>query len=106
MLTHIALLNFKDDAAESDKRIAAVKIKSALENLKGKVNGLEDIYVENILLDISTADVLLICKLENEQALENLKNTPLLFNIKPVLDEYLDRIHTADYISTQGNDRK
>lgn len=97
MLKHIALLTFKDELADSDRRIAAVKLKSGLEALAGKVDGLLKISVESILLDSSTADVLLLCDLENEQALENLKSTPLLFNIKPVIDSSLGRIHTASY---------
>lgn len=74
-------MTFKDELSDSDRRIAAVKLKSGLEDLAEKVDGLLDISVENILLESSTADILLFCKLENEQALENLKNTPLLFNI-------------------------
>lgn len=97
MLIHIALLTFKDELTDSDRRIAAVKLKSGLENLSGKVDGLLEISVENILLESSTADILLQCKLEDEQALENLKSTPLLFNIKPVIDMALGRIHTASY---------
>lgn len=97
MLNHIALLTFKDELADSDRRIAAVKLKSGLENLAGKVDGLLDISVESILLESSTADILLQCKLEDERALENLKSTPLLFNVKPVIDSSLARIHTASY---------
>lgn len=97
MLHHIALLTFKDELSDSDRRIAAVKLKSGLEDLAGKVDGLLDIKVESILLESSTADILLLCKLENEHALENLKTTPLLFNIKPVIDAYLGRYHTASY---------
>lgn len=97
MLNHIVLMTFKDELSDSDRRIAAVKLKSGLEDLAEKVDGLLDISVENILLESSTADILLFCKLENEQALENLKNTPLLFNIKSVMDASLGRIHTASY---------
>lgn len=97
MLNHIVLLTFKDELADSDRRIAAVQLKSGLENLADKVEGLLDISVESILLESSSADILLLCKLENEKALENLKSTPLLFNIKPVIDRCLGRIHTASY---------
>lgn len=97
MLTHIALLTFKKELTDSDKRIAAVKLKRGLEALAGKVDGLLEISVENILLDSSTADVLLQCRFEDEHALENLKSTPLLFNVKPVIDSSLGRIHTASY---------
>lgn len=99
MLNHVALLTFKDELPDSDRRIAAVKLKSGLEDLAGKVEGLLDIKVESILLESSTADIALFCKLENEQALNNLKTTPLLFNIKSVIDTYLSRIHTASYYS-------
>lgn len=97
MLKHIVLMTFKKELADSDKRIAAVKLKSGLEDLAGKVDGLLNISVESILLESSTADILLLCDLENEKALENLNNTPLLFNIKPVIDKCLARIHTASY---------
>ncbi len=97
MLNHIVLMTFKDDLSDSDRRIAAVKLKSGLEGLAEKVDGLLDISVESILLESSTADILLFCRLENDQALENLKNTPLLFNIKSVIDTSLGRIHTASY---------
>ena len=97
MLNHIALLTFKEELGDSDRRIAAVKLKSGLEGLAGKVDGLVDISVESILLASSTADILLQCKLEDEQALNNLKSTPLLFNVKPVIDSRLARIHTASY---------
>lgn len=97
MLNHIALLTFKKELSDSDKRIAAVKLKRGLENLAGKVDGLVEISVESILLESSTADVLLQCKLEDEHALENLNSTPLLFNVKPVIDSSLARIHTASY---------
>lgn len=97
MLHHVALLTFKKELSDSDKRIAAVKLKSGLEDLAGKVDGLLEIKVENLLLESSTADILLLCKLENEQALKNLNTTPLLFNIKHEIDEYLARYHTASY---------
>lgn len=99
MLNHIALLNFRDELGESDKRIAAVKLKSGLEDLADKIEGLIDIKVETLLLDCSSADILLLCKLQDREALERLKTSPLLFNIKTVIDENLDRVHTADYIS-------
>lgn len=97
MLNHIALITFKKELSDSDKRIAGVKLKSGLEDLNDKVDGMLEISVENILSPGSTADILLLCKFENEKGLENLKNTPLLFNIKPILDSSLGRIHTASY---------
>ena len=40
MLTHICLVNFKSEMAESDKKIAAVKLKEGLEKLSGKIDGI------------------------------------------------------------------
>lgn len=99
MFNHITLLTFKKELSDSDKRIAAVKLKSGFEDLAGKVEGLLDIKVESILAESSTADLLLLCKFENEEALENLKTTPLLFNFKSVIDSCLARTHTAGYYS-------
>lgn len=99
MLNHIVLMTFKDELAESDRRIAGVKLKSGLENLAGKIDGLLEISVENILTEESTADILLTCKFTDEKGLKNLQTTPLMFNIKPVIDTSLGRIHTASYHS-------
>lgn len=97
MLNHIVLMTFKDELSESDRRIAGVKLKSGLENLEDKVDGLLEIHVENILTEDSTADLLLTCKFTDERGLQNLKTTPLMFDIKPVIDSSLGRIHTASY---------
>lgn len=97
MIKHIVLMTFKKEMTDSDRRIVSVKLKSGLENLSGKVDGLLEISVESILLDSCSADFLLCCKLKDERALENLKSTPLMFNIKPILDSGLEWIHTASY---------
>ena len=97
MLTHICLVNFNSDMAPSDKTIAAVKLKEGLENLRGKIDGLLDIKVENLLLDSSSADVLIICKFTGRPALDRYSGSPLLFNVQGILNR-VERLDIADYI--------
>ncbi len=93
MLTHISLVKFKSEMTESDKRISAVKLKEGLEKLSGKIDGLVEIKAENLLLDSSTADMLIISKFTGKPALERYNNSPLLFNVQNILNnvERLDR---------------
>lgn len=100
MLIHISLVNFKSEMTESDKKISAVKLKEGLENLSGKIDGLIDIKVENLLLDSSTADMLVIAKFTTKAALERYNNSPLLFNVQSVLNK-IERLDMADYIATE-----
>lgn len=97
MLTHIALVNFKSGMSHSDKTIAAVKLKEGLENLSGKIDGLINIRVENLLLETSTADMLVICKFTGKPALDRYSDSPLLFNVQGILN-YVERLDVADYI--------
>lgn len=100
MLTHITLVNFKSEMAQSDKKISAVKLKEGLEKLKGKIDGLIDIKAENLLLDGSTADMLIIGKFTGKAALDRYNNSPLLFNVQAVLNN-IERLDIADYITTE-----
>lgn len=95
MLTHISLVKFKSEMTESDKRISAVKLKEGLEKLSGKIDGL----AENLLLDSSTADMLIISKFTGKPALERYNNSPLLFNVQNILNN-VERLDTADFIIT------
>lgn len=99
MLVHISLVNFKSELPQSDKKILAVKLKEGLEHLSGKIDGLIDIKVENLLLESSTADMLVICKFTTKAALERYNSSPLLFNVQSVIDK-IERLDTADYIAT------
>lgn len=100
MLVHISLINFKSGMPQSDKKILAVKLKEGLEHLSGKIDGLIDIKVENLLLDSSTADMLVIGKFTTKAALERYNSSPLLFNVQSVLDK-IERLDIADYIATE-----
>ena len=97
MLKHVALYNFKKEVDVSDRKVAAVKMKKSLENLRDKIDGLMEISVEIILLETSTADFLLTANFRDKAALDNFNNSPLLFNIRNELDK-VEVIHTADFV--------
>ena len=97
MLTHIALYNVKKEVDDSEKKVAAVRIKKALENLRDKIDGIIEISVEILLLESSTADFLLVAKFRDKAALEGFYNSPLLFNVRTQMEK-VDVVHTADYV--------
>jgi len=83
--------------SHSDRTIAAVKLKEGLENLSGKIDGLLEIKVENLLLESSTADLLITCKFTGKPALDRYNSSPLLFNVQNILNN-VERLDIADYI--------
>ena len=97
MLNHIALYNFKKDVDDSEKKVAAVRIKKALENLRDKIDGIIEISVEILLLDSSTADFLLVAKFRDKAALDGFNNSPLLFKLRSQMYK-VEVVHTADYV--------
>lgn len=99
MLFHVSLLRFKKELSESDKRIASVKLKSGLENLAGKIDGLVSIKVENLLLSTSNVDMLIYAQFENKEALDKYHTSPLTFDFKYTLDSNMEKTYTADFIS-------
>lgn len=99
MINHITLVKFKSSCSQSDKVFAAVKLKEGLEDLALKIQGLEEIKVENILLDTSTADMLVLCKFTEKSAIERFHNSPFMFNVKNIMESYIERMDSADYIS-------
>lgn len=99
MINHITLVTFKSSCSQSDKVFAAVKLKEGLENFAHKIQGLESIKVENILMDTSSADMLIQCKFTEKSAIERYLNSPFMFNINNITENYIERMDTADYIS-------
>ena len=97
MLNHIALYNFKQEVDPSERKVAAVRIKKALENLRDKIDGTIEITVEILLLEGSTADFLMMAKFRDKAALDNFNNSPLLFNVRNQMEK-VDVVHTADYV--------
>ena len=71
MVKHIILWTLKSELSDSEKTKVKNKIKTGLENLKGKIPGLVDIKVNvEKRLDSSNADLMLDSTFENEEALK------------------------------------
>ncbi len=73
MVKHIILWKVKDGVSFEDK----LKAKSALEDLKGKIEGLVDIKVNISPLPSSNADMMLDSTFESEDALKFYATHPL-----------------------------
>lgn len=71
MVKHIILWTLNPELSEEEKNKVKVGIKQGLEGLVGKVPGLTDVKVQiDGRLASSTADLMLDCTLENEEALK------------------------------------
>lgn len=71
MVKHIILWTLNPELSEEEKNKVKVGIKQGLEGLVGKVPGLIDVKVQiDGRLASSTADLMLDCTLENEEALK------------------------------------
>ncbi len=99
MLTHIAFLRFKKNLDESEKRFASVRLKSGLEDLNGKIDGMDNIKVENLLLETSNVDLIIMAQFENKESLQNYHTSPLTFNFRNILDKSLEKMYVADFIN-------
>ena len=76
MVKHIIIWSFKEDMTKEEKAFASNKIKTELEALKGKIDGLIDIKVEVEHLLSSTGDLLLDSSFESEEALKGYQENP------------------------------
>lgn len=71
MVKHIILWTLNPELTEEEKNTVKAGIKEGLESLVGKVPGLIDVKVQIAgRLATSTADLMLDCTLENEDALK------------------------------------
>ncbi|MBQ3710254.1 MAG: Dabb family protein [Bacteroidales bacterium] len=71
MVKHIILWTLNPELTEEEKNTVKAGIKEGLESLVGKVPGLIDVKVQvDGRLASSTADLMLDCTLENEEALK------------------------------------
>ena len=70
MVKHIILWKLKDEYTEAQKNEIKLGIKSGLESLQGKIDGLIDIKVNINGLASSNADLMLDSTFENEAALK------------------------------------
>lgn len=70
MVKHVILWQLKDEIADCDREKVKADIKSSLEDLVGKVEGLITVKVYTKGLESSNADVMLYTELESEEALK------------------------------------
>ena len=77
MVKHIILWTLNPELSEEEKETVKAGIKEGLEGLVGKVPGLIDVKVQTSgRLASSTADLMLDCTLENEEALKGYSKHP------------------------------
>lgn len=76
MVKHIILWQLKDELSADEKASVKAEIKSGLEGLSGKIEGLLEISVQTEGLPSSNADLMLYSVFENEEALKCYANHP------------------------------
>lgn len=76
MVRHVILWQLKDEISGSEKEIVKKGIKEGLEGLKGKIEGLVEIKVNENSLPSSNADVMLDSLFESADALKNYSTHP------------------------------
>ncbi len=98
MIIHIVMWRLKDKAAGNDKETNARLMKEWLEGLKGKIPGLLHIEVG---LDISrteqSADVVLYCEIDSEEALAYYQKHPAHARLVPMIQAITESRQVADY---------
>ena len=77
MVKHIILWQLKDEFTVAEREEIKKGIKSGLEGLSGKIEGLTEIKVFTQPLPSSNADLMLWSVFENEDALKNYATHPL-----------------------------
>ena len=70
MVKHVILWQLKDEFSAEEKENIKAGIKSGLEGLAGKIQGLTDIHVQTNGLASSNVDVMLDSTFESEEALK------------------------------------
>ena len=76
MVRHVILWQLKDEISGSEKEIVKKGIKEGLEGLKGKIEGLVEIKVNENPLPSSNADVMLDSLFESADALKKYSTHP------------------------------
>ncbi len=77
MVKHIILWKLSASLSAEEKDAACAQIKSRLESLNGKIDGMIDLTVTTDRLPTSTADVMLHSIFESEEALAAYQTNPL-----------------------------
>ena len=77
MVNHIVMWNFQEELTEEERIEAGQKIKTTLEGLKDKVEGVLSLQViNNQIIDTSNKDIMLFGKFVDEAALERYQKHP------------------------------
>ena len=77
MVKHVILWQLKDELSLTEKAKVAEGIKTALEDLNGKIPGLIDLKIHKKDIATSNADVMLDSSFESEAALKGYSVHPL-----------------------------
>ncbi len=76
MVKHIIIWNFRDELSDDERSAAAKKIKSGLEGLIEKIDGLVEISVKTMPLKSSSGDLMLDSSFVDEDALIDYQQNP------------------------------
>lgn len=76
MVKHIIIWSFKEEYSADEKSEFAAKIKSGLEDLVGKIDGLTQVCVHTAPLGSSTGDLMLDSSFTDEAALKAYQQNP------------------------------
>lgn len=76
MVKHIVIWNLSQELGEEEKKKAAIKIKTDLESLQGKIPGLLSVEVVTAPYDSSTHDIALFTSYETVEALQSYQVHP------------------------------
>ncbi len=93
MYNHYVTWDFIDGI---DKDSAFTEVKTALEGLKGKIDGIIDITF-NRTLSISTCEVVLVSSFESEEAYKTYATHPLHLEAGVKVKTYFTNRHVVDF---------
>jgi len=98
MIKHIVLWKLKEEANGLSKEQNAAEIKSKLESLHGKIEGLLKIEVGfDFLHSPESADIVLYSEFENREALDFYQQHPLHKAVMPFIAEARSERRVVDY---------
>ncbi len=81
MIKHVILWKLREDIDGAEKETVKKNIKTELEALKGKIDGLKDITVQIDSVSSSNADLMLDSVFEDEESLKAYQKNELHVNV-------------------------
>lgn len=98
MVKHIVVWKLKNFAEGADKKENAIKIKSLLESMRGKIPGLRHIEVGiNFTQEENAGDVVLYSELDSREALDGYQNHPVHTAVKDFIKNARAERQVIDY---------